>query len=154
MNSACSFSQPSQQASQNLKQMPSYYPKQRNYRNSRTSLMPNRRTKTNHSYVYKGFKVPTCPPVRIACQKGAKRSAQSALSQELSNQGQPQRYMMVNLTVQPKRQAAIMSPFKPNQQHQTACSVDHMVFAFTTKLKMPYYKNTTSNKRSKPVSLQ
>ena len=126
-------------------------PQERNYRNSRTSSMPNKETKTNHSYAYKGFKVPTCPPVRIACQKGAKRSAQSALSQATEQSGTNPK---VNLTVQPKRLAAIISPFKPNHQHQTACSVDDMVFAFTTKLKMPYSKHTTSNKRSKAVSLQ
>lgn len=83
-----------------------------------------------------GFKVPTCPPVRIACQKGAKRSTQSALSQATEQSGTiPKVYISEPHSA---AQKASSNNVISLNQHQTACSVEDLISAFTTTLKMPY----------------
>ena len=92
--------------------MPSYYPKQEITGTQEQAWCQTKESKTNHSYVYKSFKVPTCLLWGLLVRKQQREVPSQHFHKQLSNQGQPQRYMMVNLTVQPKRQAAIMSPFK------------------------------------------
>jgi len=104
--STCNFSPPSQKASQKLETDAFILPQTQklwDLKDEQKKLIIPMCTKDAE-----GFKVPTCPPVRIACQKEGKKVLSQHIHKQLSNQGQPQRCTFLNLTVQPKRLAAIM----------------------------------------------